>query len=304
MTVVKMPAPVRSMTGFSRVQTTTERGEVTVSIKSLNHRGLDLHFHLPAELERFEAAMRGVIKRAVTRGHLDVRAFFTPAQPANGGSLNESLFRAWLAAFRQASTVSGLHGEPDLNEAFRVPGMFGVPPEPDRDVGVEKDVIDAIEAALDGLNQSRAREGEELAAVIRLHNNAIGEYCAEFEDIRTRALPAFQQRLSERLRELLRGVSVDPQRLAQETALLADRSDIGEEIARLKIHSKQLESLLDSGGEVGKKLDFLLQEMNRETNTILSKTTGIGELGLRITDLALAAKADIEKIREQALNLE
>ena len=86
--------------------------------------------------------------------------------------------------------------------------------------------------------------------------------------------------------------------------MIADRSDIGEEIARLRIHSKQLDSLLDSGGEVGKKLDFLLQEMNRETNTILSKTTGIGELGLRITDLALAAKADIEKIREQALNLE
>ncbi len=117
-------------------------------------------------------------------------------------------------------------------------------------------------------------------------------------------MPLFQQRMTERLKDLLRGATLDPQRLAQEAALLADRSDIGEEVARLKIHSKQLDDILDAGGEVGKKLDFLLQEMNRETNTILSKTNGIGDLGLKITDLALAAKADIEKIREQALNLE
>jgi uncharacterized protein (TIGR00255 family) len=304
MTVVKMPAPVRSMTGFARAQASTERGEVTVSIKSLNHRGLDLHFHLPAELDPLEGAMRAAIKRSVTRGHLDIRASFAPLQETAGGTLNEPLFRAWLAAFQQAAAAAGFSAEPDLNQAFRIPGMFGVPPEQPGDADVEKDVVAAVEAALDALNQSRAREGEELVTVIRLHNDAITQYCIEFEDIRARALPALQTRLNERLRELLRGISLDPQRLAQETALLADRSDIGEEIARLRIHSKQLEALLDAGGEVGKKLDFLLQEMNRETNTILSKTTGIGELGLRITDLALAAKADIEKIREQSLNLE
>lgn len=304
MTVVKMPAPVRSMTGFARSQMATERGEITVSIKSLNHRGLDMHFHLPPELDRFESVMRAAIKRAVTRGHLDIRASFAAAQESTGNALNETLFKAWLAAFHQASNQLGQHAEPDLNQAFRIPGMFGMPPDPDREVDIEKDVIAAVELSLDALNQSRTREGEELVAVIRLHNHTIIQSCSEFEDIRTRALPAFQNRLNERLRELLRGAGVDPQRLAQEAALLADRSDIGEEIARLKIHAKQLESLLDSGGEVGKKLDFLLQEMNRETNTILSKTTGIGELGLRITDLALAAKADIEKIREQSLNLE
>ena len=124
------------------------------------------------------------------------------------------------------------------------------------------------------------------------------------QQIRSEAVPAFQKRLLEKLGELLGNSSVDPQRLAQEAAILADRSDIGEEIERLEIHSRQLEETLDAGGEVGKKLDFLLQEMNRESNTILSKTNGIGELGLRITDLALAAKASIDKIREQALNLE
>jgi uncharacterized protein (TIGR00255 family) len=110
--------------------------------------------------------------------------------------------------------------------------------------------------------------------------------------------------LAERLNELLQGAPVDPQRLAQEAAILADRSDIGEELARLEIHSNQLLHLLDEGGETGKQLDFLLQEMNRETNTILSKTSGAGQAALRLTDLALTVKAAIEKIREQSLNLE
>jgi uncharacterized protein (TIGR00255 family) len=124
------------------------------------------------------------------------------------------------------------------------------------------------------------------------------------EMMRGRALASFHSRLKERLSELLNGAGVEPQRLVQEAALLADRSDIGEEIARLKIHSAQLAEILKKESDAGKKVDFLLQEMNRETNTILSKTFGIGESGLAITDLALAAKSDIDKIREQALNLE
>jgi uncharacterized protein (TIGR00255 family) len=124
------------------------------------------------------------------------------------------------------------------------------------------------------------------------------------EKLRARATPIFQKRLNERLGDLLHGASIDPQRLAHEAAILADRSDISEELVRLKTHAGQLGTLLESAGEKGKKLDFLLQEMNREANTILSKTGGLGDLGLTITDLALAAKAEIDKIREQALNLE
>ena len=124
---------------------------------------------------------------------------------------------------------------------------------------------------------------------------------ADGKDPRRSATAAFQKRLKERLRELLRGAGIEPQRLAQEAAMLADRSDISEELIRLKIHAGAAGRAAECGGEVGKKLDFLLQEMNRETNTILSKTGGLGELGLTITDLALAAKAEIEKIREQSL---
>jgi len=154
------------------------------------------------------------------------------------------------------------------------------------------------------LNAFREREGGEIAQEMRGHNGRIAAVAEEIDQIRAGAVAAFQARLSERLRELLKGVQLEPQRLAQEAAVLADRSDVGEEIARLRIHSAQLGALLDGGGEIGKKLDFLLQEMNRESNTILSKTGGIGDAGLKITDLALEAKAAIEKIREQSLNLE
>jgi uncharacterized protein (TIGR00255 family) len=123
------------------------------------------------------------------------------------------------------------------------------------------------------------------------------------EEIRTGAVPAFQKRLVDRLGDLLNS-AIDPQRLAQEAAILADRSDIAEELVRLRTHTAHLEAMLAAGGEVGKRLDFLLQEMNRESNTVLSKTGGIGDLGLALTDLALAAKSDIDKIREQSLNLE
>jgi uncharacterized protein (TIGR00255 family) len=292
------------MTGFARVQTSTEHGDIVVSLKSVNHRGLDLHFHLGPELDALENAMRAVIKRSVLRGHIDVRC--SALRAANGsGGLNLPLLRSYLGAFRKAASEEGIaDAQPDLNRILLLPGMFGAGAEGEPDPISESVILAAVEEAAEELNKFRAREGAELAAFIREQNAAIRESAAEMARIRERAVPAFHKRLVEKLQELLGNSGVDPQRLAQEAALLADRSDIGEEISRLQIHSRQLDEILNTGGEVGKRLDFLLQELNRETNTILSKTSGIGDLGLRITELALASKASIEKIREQALNLE
>ena len=298
-----MSNPIRSMTGFARVQRTTPLGEISVSLKSVNHRGLDLHFHLGAEMDSFEGAMRAALKRSVARGHIDIRCSVAPVNGAAGG-LNVPLFRAYLAAFKKAAAEEGLTVQPDLNRILQVPGMFGAFAEVELDAAVEGAILAALGAAIEELNQFRGREGAELAAFVCEQNRAIQEGAAEMERIRSTAVPAFQKRLQEKLHELLGASTIDPQRLAQEAALLADRSDIGEEIARLEIHSRQLDEILAGGGEVGKRLDFLLQEMNREANTILSKTNGIGELGVRVTELALASKAAIEKIREQALNLE
>jgi uncharacterized protein (TIGR00255 family) len=301
---MSMKCPIRSMTGFARVHKTSDQGEIVVNLKSVNHRGLDLHFHNGPEMDPFENSMRSVIKRFVIRGHLEVRISVVPSQDGATG-LNETLLKQYLHAFRKAARDNHLpDAEPDLNAALRIPGMFGAAFDETLNSEIEPSLMEALQESLEALNQFRAREGAELAAHIRQHNDSIAKRCSEIEEIRSTATPVFQQRLAERLKDLLRNTTIDPQRLAQEAALLADRSDIGEEIARLSIHSRQLEEIVTAGGEVGKKIDFLLQEMNRETNTILSKTSGIGEIGLKITDLALAAKADIEKIREQALNLE
>lgn len=299
-----MSAPIRSMTGFARVSKTTPHGEVIVSLKSVNHRGLDLHFHLEPELHPFESAMRAAIKRSIARGHVDIRCSVVVSGNGSHGGLNKPLLDAYLAAFRKAAAEEGLNVQPDLNHAFRIPGMFGSTASPEVDEAMEAFILAALEEAAEVLNQFRAREGAELARFIHEQNRSISEGCKQLERIRSEAIPALHRRLVDKVGELIGTSGLDPQRIAQEAVLLADRSDISEEIARLTIHAQQLGEILNQGGEAGKKLDFLLQEMNRETNTILSKTSGIGDPGIRITDLALGFKAAIEKIREQALNLE
>jgi uncharacterized protein (TIGR00255 family) len=297
---------LRSMTGFARVRRPLGDGELVVSVKTLNHRSLDVHVHAPSLADPFENAVRALVKSRLARGHVDVRVVL-PSGAVNGNTvaLNRALLEEYLSAFHQAAAEHGLDARPDLNAALRIPGMFGEASEGfDLPPGTEAAMLDALGAALDELNQFRAREGAEIAQEMSGHNTRIGVLAEEMEKIRAGAQDVFQNRLADRLKDLLKGVQIDPQRLAQEAAVLADRSDIGEELARLKIHAGQLAGLLDAGGESGKKIDFLLQEMNRETNTILSKTSGAGELGLKITELALAAKAAIEKIREQSLNLE
>lgn len=298
-----MSAPIRSMTGFARVQRLTDGAEITITLKSVNHRGLDLHFHLSTELDAFEHAMRVTLKRSLFRGHIDVRCSIQRSGDSAAAGLNLPLLQSYVAAFRKAAAEERVASEPDLNRLLFLPGVLASAEPATPDAETEKALLATLDEAVDMLNQFRAREGAELAAFIRDQNSTIRASGEEMQRIRAGAMPVFQKRLREKLQDLL-GTAVDPQRLAQEAALLADRSDIGEEVSRLQIHSRQIDEILDGGGEVGKRLDFLLQELNRETNTILSKTTGLGDLGLRITDLALASKAAIEKIREQALNLE
>ena len=278
--------------------------EFVVNIKSLNHRSLDLRFHTGPEVEPFESAMRGRIAARVARGHLDIRVRCCDGAAAAPLRLNQPLLRAYVDLFRQAVSESGLAQEPDLNRVLSWPGVVSEPAGEEGSTELEATILEVLDAALTELNEFRGREGAALAGEIRQRVESVQQSAARIGQIRARALPLYQARLRERLGELLAGASIDPQRLAQEAALLADRSDIGEELARLTIHAGQVMEMLNSGGEIGKRLDFLLQEMQREANTVLSKTSGVGELGLEITDLALGIKADIEKIREQALNLE
>lgn len=292
------------MTGFARVRKSIPEGEIVVSLKSVNHRGLDLHFHLPAELEALETDLRNLIKNGLARGHVQVHVFFTRSETAAAAPLNRSLLDAYFRAFREAAEQYQIKAAPDLNAALGIPGMLSGAPEEEPGAGVAEAVLEAAREAVVALNQFREREGAATAAEIRTRSAAIVRLVDRMQQIRAGAVPAFHKRLRERLAELLQGISLDPQRLAQEAAILADRSDISEELQRLRTHTEQVDQILAAAGEAGKRLDFLLQEMNRESNTILSKTGGLGELGLTITELALTAKSEIDKIREQSLNLE
>lgn len=291
------------MTGYARARRARGEGEVTVSVKSLNHRALDLHVHLPPELEVFENAVRVALKRWLRRGHVQVQVRLSGGGAGSPVMLNQRLLESYLATFRQAALAHCLTGEPDLNAALQAPGMFqSAEAEPDPET--ESALLAALEEALQALDEFRRREGAEIATEMRAWVQGIQGHVTRMGELRERALPAFEARLRERLAQLLANVPLDPQRLAQEAAFLADHSDISEELTRLKVHAGELEGLLEAGGEIGKKLDFLLQEMQREANTVLAKAAGAGEPGLAITELALAARSEIERIREQAGNLE
>jgi uncharacterized protein (TIGR00255 family) len=297
--------PIRSMTGFARVSRATPFGELILSIKTVNHRGLDMHFHMPAEFDGVEPALRKAVRTRVLRGHVQLQVFFKRTiGPAGAAAINEPLLRSWLESFRDVAFRLGIESQPDLNQALRLPGML----EPRADQAVPESLDDealtAAAEAIEELDRFRIREGESLETEIRMRAALLRDLVCRMEDIRSRALPFFQQRLRDRLAEMLGTAQIDPARIAQEAAILAERSDISEELLRLKTHADQVDALLSAEGETGKKLDFLLQEMNRETNTILSKTGGLGETGLTLTDLGLAAKAEIDRIREQSLNIE
>jgi uncharacterized protein (TIGR00255 family) len=292
------------MTGFAMVRKATAQGEIVFSLKSVNHRGLDLQLHLPAELEGMEGEIRAALKSGLTRGHVQVNVTMERTSGPGAPVLNRALLDVYMRAFREAAGIYRVEGQPDLNSALRVPGMLSAGEAEALPDDVAAAALEAAAAAVAALNQVREREGAATAEEIRQRCQNLGGLVNRMEEIRAGAAAAFHKRLSEKLAELLQGAPIDPQRLAQEAALLADRSDIAEELVRLRVHTAQVEEMLRGDGEVGKRLDFLLQEMNRESNTVLSKTGGLGELGLTITDLGLAAKSEIDKIREQSLNLE
>jgi uncharacterized protein (TIGR00255 family) len=260
---------------------------------------------MPAEFDAVEPAIRAAIRKRVSRGHVQVQVFFKRTTDTTGApAINDVMLRAWLEAFRDAATRFELDSRPDLNQALRLPGMMETRVPAAADEALESAALEAANEAIAELDRFRLREGAALETELRSRAESLRTLVNRMEEIRERALPQFHQRLRERLNELLGGASIDPVRIAQEAALIAERSDISEELVRLKTHADQTDALLSAEGETGKKLDFLLQEMNREANTILSKTGGIGEAGLGLTDLGLAAKAEIDRIREQSLNIE
>jgi uncharacterized protein (TIGR00255 family) len=292
--------PLRSMTGFAQVKGQVKDLTFNLSVKSVNHRFLDLHFRLPANTDGLEMSLRRMLKEKLARGHVDVALAFDQSSAANY-ALNKQLVLGYVQAFRAAAVEAGLAAEPDLNAVLRLPGAFDISAAPPEELAPF--VLPKLEEALKALNQTREAEGRAMERELREHMAHLLAGCGEVQKHRAAVLTNYAERLQTRMQEWV-STSLDQDRIVQEAALLADRSDIQEEIVRLRNHVQHFLALLDQGGEVGKKLDFLLQELNREANTLLSKTSGLAGEAVRITEAGLAMKADIEKAREQVQNIE
>ena len=296
--------PIYSMTGFARVQVCVhDQLSYTLSVKSVNHRFLDVQLRLPSGLDAVEMELRKALKDNLIRGHVDLTLSLDRTSQQKAG-YNRELVAGYLAAFSAAREEYGLGGQPDLNAVLRLPGALHSDDRGDEDLTTLVDSVrQQMVPLLEELKTMRAREGEALEAILHATLDRLAISVEGVAVLRPEIEQRYQERLTERLTAAT-GADFNRQRLLEEVAVIVERSDIAEELERMNTHIGHFRELLAGGGEVGKKLDFLLQEMNREANTLLSKTGGVGGKGTRITELGLAMKAEIEKAREQIQNVE
>jgi len=290
------------MTGYAQLtHQVHDRLSFVLSLKSVNHRFLDLHFRMPAEANGLELKMRRILKERVARGHVEVSLSLQQGE-AGGFQLNHALVEGYVRAFQEAAGRLGIVAQPDLNVVLRMQGALSGD-SATIDASMEASVLERTEELIDRLNRMREEEGRGIESELRERMESLSHAVSEIGKLRALVSRAYLEKVQSRMNELTAGHS-DPDRVLQEAAMLAERSDIQEEVVRLENHIRHFHSLLESGDEIGKKLDFLLQELNREANTLLSKTAGVAGEGLRITELGLMIKSEIEKAREQVQNVE
>lgn len=297
-----------SMTGFAQARSDQTGWAVRVSVKSVNHRFLDLKLRLPEGFDVYELRLRQILRERIHRGHVEVYVGVDPpvAAPVQ---INRELAETYIRAAEEFHKHSKFAADVDVVSVLRLPGVIAgltvaIPEAEEEQERLGKALDACLLEALHKLDEMRRAEGRHLVEDLRARLARIGETAEKVRELAATLRPAMARHLEARLKELLGGVALEPARLAQEAALLAERGDISEELDRLRSHLQQFAKLLDGAGEMGKKLDFLLQEMHREANTLLSKTPGVESEALAITGLALEIKAEIEKLREQVQNIE
>lgn len=292
---------MKSMTGFGRGAVTESTFTVSVELKTVNNRFLDIALKLSGDLQPLEAEMKRLISGRLSRGRVEVNLQYDRTAEINY-ELNRPLISGYLAAMKNIQDEFSLSGEPDLNVIARLPNVLAQKKE-DIDDKFVKGVEKALTAALDDLEKMREEEGRMLKGDLEMHLGQIDKCLPIIEKESANIAEEYQERLTKRIGEMLAKsesqIELDQSRLAQEIAYLADRSDISEEIARLTGHMDHFRAIMDEEKEVGKRLDFLTQELNREANTITSKTNN-----MTVKENALQIKSEIEKIREQVQNVE
>jgi len=289
------------MTGFGRGNAAGDNFTAAVEIKTVNNRFLDVHLRMGQELSALEVMIKRRIAARLSRGRVDVNIMFERSGESTY-ELDRTVIARYLNALRTIQKEFDLQGEPDITSLVRLPGAMQ-PMREELDENMIAGITLALDNALEDLALMRANEAQALSAEMRMRIAKIEAELPIIEAAAGTLVDAYRARLQKRIGELLarsgQPAEIDPGRLAQEVAFLADKSDISEEIVRLRSHLDQFRETLDQQTEIGKRLDFLLQELNREANTVLSKSTDIN-----IKDAGLVIKAEIEKLREQVQNVE
>ena len=291
---------IKSMTGYGRAVETVNGREFTVELRSVNNRYLDCSVRIPRMLSFAEDAVKQAVKQAVSRGKVDV---FISLRSEGGEeakiTLNTTVLEGYLAAMRQMVAEHGVADDISVSAVSRLPEVFIVEkPEVDEEQ-LLADLMQVVGKALEGYNAMRATEGQALDRDLRSRGETILQLVAQVEKGNAQTVVDYRARLEAKLKEVLENTAIDESRILTEAAIFADKVAVDEETVRLRSHLEQMNNMLTTGGAVGRKLDFLLQEMNREANTIGSKCTDVA-----LARIVVDIKAELEKIREQTQNIE
>ena len=291
---------IKSMTGYGRAVETVNGREFTVELRSVNNRYLDCNVKLPRSLSFAEEAVKQAVKASVSRGKVDV---FITVKSENTDdtkiSLNTVVVEGYLAAMRQMVETYGVKDDISVSTLSRMNDVFTVEkPEVDEEQ-LKADLMSVLDKALAGYDAMRCTEGAALDKDLRSRGETILELVAQVEAGNGQTVIDYRTRLENKLKEVLANTAIDESRILTEAAIFADKVAVDEEIVRLRSHLQQMNTMLTGGGAVGRKLDFLLQEMNREANTIGSKCTDV-----KLARIVVDIKAELEKIREQTQNIE
>src|SRR3954468_5043573 len=292
---------MKSMTGFGRGAVVETGFAVTVELKTVNNRFLDVSLRLSGEMQQLESTIKRLIANRLSRGRVDVNLQYDRAEEVNY-EINRPLIEGYLSAIKTMQEEFSLSGEPDLNVVARLPNVL-LPRKEELSDEFVVAVESAVNLAIDDLEKMRYNEGQMLASELELRVSEIEKRLSPIESEAENVSEEYRQKLTKRISDMLAKsdsqIELDQARLAQEVAYLSDRADISEETSRLRSHIDHFRQIVKDEKEVGKRLDFLTQELNREANTIASKTGNV-----TIKEHALAIKSEIEKIREQVQNVE
>ena len=291
---------IKSMTGYGRAVETVNGREFTVELRSVNNRYLDCSVRLPRILSFGEEAVKQAVKNSISRGKVDVYiSVHSEAGDEVQVTLNENTLKGYLAAMQQMVSQFGVKDDISVSVLSRVPDMFTVDKPQVDEEQLLADLMQVVNKALEGYDAMRCTEGAALDRDLRSRGETILGLVAQVEAGNAQTVIDYRTRLYNKLKEVLENTSIDESRILTEAAIFADKVAVDEETVRLRSHLQQMNTMLSGGGAVGRKLDFLLQEMNREANTIGSKCTDVA-----LARIVVDIKAELEKIREQTQNIE